>query len=73
MIREIKAYPLLVGARGREVLDVDALADALVKVGQLASDLEGEMAELDINPLLVLPDGQGVKVVDALIIRGNNT
>jgi hypothetical protein len=34
----------------------------------LALDLEGHLAELDINPLMVLPSGQGVKAVDALVV-----
>jgi hypothetical protein len=39
-----------------------------VRVSHLAVHLEGTLAELDINPLLVLPAGQGVKAVDALAI-----
>ena len=50
---------------GSELLD--ALADVLVKVSYLAVQLNGQLAELDINPLLVLPKGQGVKAVDALV------
>jgi acetate---CoA ligase (ADP-forming) len=46
---------------------VDALADALVKLSALAVDLKDSVAELDINPLIVLPKGQGVKAADALI------
>jgi succinyl-CoA synthetase beta subunit len=43
--------------------------DAIVRVGQLAAD-HPEIAELDINPLLALPEGQGVMAVDARIILG---
>jgi succinyl-CoA synthetase beta subunit len=49
-------------------MDVEALADVLVKVSHLAVNLDGSLAELDINPLVVLPAGQGVKAVDALAI-----
>ena len=67
MIAEIKGYPLLTGARGREHADVDALADAIVKLSALAVDLKDQVAELDINPLFVMARGEGVKAADALI------
>ena len=67
MIREIKGYPVLAGARGRAHADVDALADAIVRVSALAIDLDGHLAELDINPLFVFERGNGVKAADALI------
>lgn len=67
MIREIKGYPVLAGARGRVEADVDALADAIVRLSALAVDLEGEVAELDINPLFVMDKGRGVVAADALI------
>ena len=68
MIAEVKGAKLLRGFRGRPAADVDALADTLVRVSHLAVHLEGTLAELDINPLMVLPAGQGVKAVDALIV-----
>ena len=67
MIAEIKGYPVLAGARGAAPADVDALADAIVRLSALAVDLKDHVAELDINPLFVLPAGQGVKAGDALI------
>jgi len=67
MIREVKGYPLLAGARGRPPCDVEALADVLCRLSALAIDLKGELAELDINPLFVFPEGRGVKAADALI------
>ena len=71
MISEVKGVRLLQGFRGSPKADIDALADTLVHVSHLAVNLEGQLAELDINPLLVLPAGQGVKAVDALaIFRG---
>jgi succinyl-CoA synthetase beta subunit len=39
-----------------------------VRVSHLAVQLAGQLAELDINPLMVLPAGQGVKAVDALVV-----
>ncbi len=68
MIAEVKGARLLQGFRGRPAADLEALADTLVRVSHLAMDLEGHLAELDINPLMVLPSGQGVKAVDALVV-----
>lgn len=68
MIDEVKGAALLRGFRGAPAADVDALADVLVSVSQMAAQLEGSLAELDINPLMVLPAGQGVKAADALVV-----
>jgi hypothetical protein len=57
MIREIRAFKVLDGARGRPKADVEALADAVLRLAALAVDLRGEVAELDVNPLFVLPAG----------------
>jgi acetate---CoA ligase (ADP-forming) len=72
MIAEVKGARLLQGFRGRPVADLDALADTLVRVSHLPMHMEGHLAELDINPLMVLPEGRGVKAVDALVVlRGS--
>ena len=68
MIGEVAGSRLLQGFRGSPKADLDALADTLVKVSHMAASLEGAIAELDINPLTVLPEGQGVKALDALIL-----
>jgi len=68
MITQVKGARLLQGFRGRPAADLDALADTLVRVSYLAMHLDGHLAELDINPLMVLPSGQGVKAVDALVV-----
>ena len=68
MVAEVKGAQLLRGFRGRPPADIDALADTLVRVSHLAVHLEGWLAELDVNPLMVLPAGQGVKAVDALVV-----
>jgi acetyltransferase len=69
MIEEIKGYKVLAGARGQAKADVDAIADVIVQVSRMALELEDEIAELDINPLLVLPEGKGARVADALVIK----
>jgi acyl-CoA synthetase (NDP forming) len=73
MIREIRAFKVLDGARGRPKADIPALADAIVRLSALAMDLRDVVAELDINPLFVLPAGFGVKAADALIKPVSNS
>jgi acetyltransferase len=68
MIAEVKGARLLQGFRGGPVADLAALEDTLVRVSHLAMHLEGQLSELDINPLMVLPSGQGVRAVDALVV-----
>jgi acetate---CoA ligase (ADP-forming) len=65
MIRAIKGYPLLAGARGRPPADLDALADALVAMSRFAA-AHPDVASAEINPFIALPAG-GV-AVDALIM-----
>ena len=67
MVEEVRGFPLLQGARGRPKADVKALVDVIVKVQRLALDLSGDLSELDINPLMVLP--KGAVAVDALAVR----
>ncbi len=67
MLRELKGYPLLTGVRGRAPVDIEALVDTILKVQRLSIDLAGEIAELDINPLVVRP--RGAVALDALIVR----
>jgi acetyltransferase len=68
MIDQVKGSRLLKGFRGSAPADVDALADVLLQVSQMAAQLEGTLSELDINPLMVMPEGQGVRAVDALAV-----
>lgn len=68
MIMQVKGARLLTGFRGQPAADIPALADTLVQISQLAVQLHGRLAELDINPLMVLPAGHGVKAVDALAV-----
>ncbi len=67
MIDEVRSARLLAGLRGAAPADRVALVEAIVRIGQLAADHE-EIAELDLNPLLVLPQGHGVIAVDARVI-----
>lgn len=65
MLEGLKVWPLLQGYRGRPPADLDALIAALVRLSYLAADFP-EIRELDINPLLVLP--QGLWAMDARVL-----
>jgi acetyl coenzyme A synthetase (ADP forming)-like protein len=67
MIREIKGYKLLDGFRGRPKSDIEALERAVVSLSDMAAN-HPEIKEMDINPLLVHPAGQGITVADCRII-----
>ena len=66
MVRSLKTYPLLNGYRGNPPSDVKALETLLLRMSALVEDIH-EIAELDLNPVIVLPEGQGVALVDARI------
>lgn len=68
MIGELKGRAVLDGVRGRPACDLEALAATLSRVSELAWHLRHRLSELDINPLLVRPQGQGVVAADALIV-----
>jgi len=62
---------MLKGFRGQTAGDINALVDAILAIGDYAQAHWDSLLELDINPLLVLPQGQGVVAADALIIVAN--
>lgn len=66
-LASLKIYSLLTGYRGRTVGDVDALLGAVLAIASYAYEYRDTLVELDVNPLLVLPEGRGVLAVDALI------
>jgi 4-hydroxybutyryl-CoA synthetase (ADP-forming) len=67
MVESIKTIKLLKGVRGEKSSDLKAIADSLQRLSQLVIDFP-EIKEFDINPLLVLEEGKGARVVDARII-----
>jgi 4-hydroxybutyryl-CoA synthetase (ADP-forming) len=67
MVESIKTLKLLKGVRGEKPSDLKAIADSLQRLSQLVVDFQ-EIKEFDINPLLVLEEGKGARVVDARII-----
>lgn len=68
----LKAARLLAGYRGKPAGDRDAVIDAVMSVAGFAEAMRGSLLELDVNPLLVLPEGQGAVAADALIRLADN-
>ena len=68
MTRELKTWPLLKGYRGRPRADVDALANAIVAFARMATQLGERIVEAEINPIFVLPAGQGVRAADGVAV-----
>ncbi|WP_405490152.1 acetate--CoA ligase family protein [Streptomyces sp. NBC_00096] len=68
MLGELRGHALLEGVRGAPPADVDALVEVILRVQRMAMELGDELSELDINPLMVLPRGQGAVALDALAI-----
>jgi acetate---CoA ligase (ADP-forming) len=69
MLDELKAAPLLKGFRGAAKADVSALSQLIAQVSLLAERLRADIGEIELNPVLVHPEGQGVTIVDALVVR----
>jgi acyl-CoA synthetase (NDP forming) len=67
MLKRLRGFPILGGVRGKPPADVEALCGAIVNLSRLASSLADQLVGLDINPLIVLPKGNGVVAVDALV------
>ena len=68
MLGELRGRPLLDGVRGRPPADLDALVEVILRVQRMALELGDVLSELDINPLMVLPRGQGAVALDALAV-----
>ncbi|OUM00803.1 acetate--CoA ligase family protein [Variovorax sp. JS1663] len=68
MLRSLKAFALLDGARGRPKADVQAAALAVAALSRFAARHAGSVAEIDINPLVVLDAGRGAFALDALLV-----
>jgi acetyltransferase len=71
MLAELKAAPLLSGFRGAAKADVAALSQLISQLSVLAAQHAAVISEIEINPVLVHPEGQGVTIVDALVVRKN--
>ena len=69
MVAETAAGRLLAGVRGQQPGDINAVVETLLRVGRLMADLP-EVAEVDLNPLIVGPAGEGAWAVDVRIVLG---
>ena len=69
MLRSLKSFKSLNGYRGGAKCDIDALCDTIVSIADFASANRDTLKELDINPLFVYPEGEGVGVADALVVK----
>jgi len=69
MLGRLKGQAMLRGFRGSEPVDLEALADVIVRLSEFADDQRERVAELDVNPLICA--GKRVIAVDALIVRAN--
>lgn len=68
MVQDLKTWPLLNGYRGRPKADVKALIEAIVKFSSMVAQLGDQLIEAEINPLFVLPEGQGTFAADGIAI-----
>lgn len=68
MLRSLKAFALLDGARGRPKADVAAAAKAVAALSRFAARHVNTVAEIDVNPLMVMDEGKGAFVLDALLV-----
>ncbi len=65
----LRIAPLFAGVRGEPPMDVDALSDAIVKIGALMADPVANVMSLDLNPVMLDSAGKGCVVVDAVVFR----
>jgi acetate---CoA ligase (ADP-forming) len=71
MLAELKAAPLLNGFRGAAKTDIPALSQLIAQISILAAQFVTEISEIEINPVLVHPQGHGVTIVDALVVSSS--
>jgi acetate---CoA ligase (ADP-forming) len=71
MLAELKAAPLLDGFRGAAKTDIPALSQLIAQISMLAAQFVNEISEIELNPVLVHPQGQGVTIVDALVVSSS--
>jgi acetate---CoA ligase (ADP-forming) len=70
-LENLKGAKVFSGFRGAPPADIDALAAMAARLSWLAYDLRNDIAEMDLNPVVVLPAGQGAFAVDALLVTRN--
>ena len=73
MISETRGVRLLEGHRGSPPYDIDALAETISLVSRVAWANAEQLAEVEINPLRLLPAGEGAIALDALVVPASDT
>jgi acyl-CoA synthetase (NDP forming) len=68
-LRGLRIAPLLAGARGEPPMDVAALCDVVVRIGELMRDPDAKVASIDLNPVMLGSEGEGCVVVDAVVFQ----
>jgi len=68
MIDDLKGAAVLKGARGTQKADIDEVAEAIARLSVFADRNAGVLESIDVNPLLVLPEGKGAVALDGLIV-----
>jgi acetyltransferase len=71
MIKELRSYPLLLGVRGEKMKDIKAVVNVIVTLGAILRHCR-EISDIEINPLVVYEQGEGVRAVDVRIILAKN-
>ncbi|MBD3347788.1 MAG: CoA-binding protein, partial [Candidatus Eisenbacteria bacterium] len=72
MMKEIRAYPLLLGVRGEERKDIESVLDAVIRIGTVIRRVP-EISDIEINPLMAYEQGKGAKAVDVRIMLSDIT
>jgi acyl-CoA synthetase (NDP forming) len=72
MLRNLKGFKLLDGYRGAPKADVAAAAQAIAALGQAVLAGGDALREVEVNPLLVMPQGKGAVAIDALVLLTEN-
>ena len=67
-LENLEGAKIFSGVRGAPPADLEALAEMAARLSWLAYDLRDDVTEMDLNPVIVLPKGQGAVAVDALLV-----
>ncbi len=72
MMKEIRAYPLLLGVRGEERKDIESVLDTIIRLGTVIQRCDG-ISDIEVNPLMAYEQGQGAKAVDIRVLLSENS
>lgn len=72
MMKEIRAYPLLLGVRGEDPKDIDTVLDTIIRLGTIIQNCEG-ISDIEINPLMAYEQGLGAKAVDVRVLLSDTS